>query len=195
VRTDQFTEFREWQRPSGKITLPLFDAGRDQCTAVLLCLDTLRDDGNSEVFGEGDQHLDDRRRCAHRDSVDEFIQTLTMVDVATGWTECLPLVAREGSLVVEAINRAQSLFPWLLRGVDFHNGSAFTNDVVAAWCREQKLEVTRSREYKQNDQAFVEQKNGAVVRRLMGYGRFDGVETARVMGRLYAAARLYVNFF
>src|SRR6266702_6829270 len=59
----------------------------------------------------------------------------------------------------------------------------------------QKLEVTRSRAYKKNDQAFVEQQNGAVVRRLMGYGRFDGVETARVMGRLYAAARLYVNFF
>lgn len=58
-----------------------------------------------------------------------------------------------------------------------------------------KLEVTRSRAYKKNDQAFVEQKNGAVVRRLMGYGRFDGVETARVMARLYAAARLYVNFF
>ena len=124
-----------------------------------------------------------------------FIQTLTMVDVATGWTECLPLVTRDGSLVVEAINRAQSLFPWLLRGVDFDNDSAFMNDVVVPWCREQKLEVTRSRAYKKNDQAFVEQKNGAVVRRLMGYGRFDGVETARVMARLYAAARLYVNFF
>src|SRR4051812_49006315 len=124
-----------------------------------------------------------------------FIQTLTMVDVATGWTECLPLLTREGSLVVEAINRAQNLFPWLLRGVDFDNDSAFMNDVVVPWCREQKLEVTRSRAYKKNDQAFVEQKNGAVVRRLMGYGRFDGVETARVMGRLYAAARLYVNFF
>jgi hypothetical protein len=124
-----------------------------------------------------------------------FIQTLTMVDIATGWTECLPLVTRDGSLVVEAINCAQSLFPWLLRGVDFDNDSAFMNDVVVPWCREQKLEVTRSRAYKKNDQAFVEQKNGAVVRRLMGYGRFDGVETARVMARLYAAARLYVNFF
>ncbi|WP_456651407.1 hypothetical protein [Bradyrhizobium sp. LM2.3] len=86
-------------------------------------------------------------------------------------------------------------FPWLLRGVDFDNDSAFMNDVVVPWCREQKLEVTRSRAYKKNDQAFVEQKNGAVVRRLMGYGRFDGLETARAMGRLYAAARLYVNFF
>jgi hypothetical protein len=124
-----------------------------------------------------------------------FIQTLTMVDIATGWTECLPLVARDGSLVVEAMTRAQSLFPWLVRGADFDNDSAFMNDVVVPWCRAQKIEVTRSRAYKKNDQAFVEQKNGAVVRRLVGYGRFDGIETARVMARLYAAARLHVNFF
>ena len=124
-----------------------------------------------------------------------FNQTLTIVDVATGWTECVPLVTRDGALVVEAIKRVQSLFPWLLRGVDFDNDSAFMNDVVVPWCREQKLEVTRSRAYRKNDQAFVEQKNGAVVRRLVGYGRFDGVETAKVLARLYAAARLYVNFF
>src|SRR3954471_13618634 len=64
-----------------------------------------------------------------------FIQTLTMVDVATGWTECLPLVSREGSLVVEAINRAQSLFPWIILGADFDNDSAFMNDIVVPWCR------------------------------------------------------------
>jgi hypothetical protein len=124
-----------------------------------------------------------------------FIQTLTMTDIATGWTECMPLVARDGSLVVEAMTRAQSLFPWLIRGADFDNDSAFMNDVVVPWCRAQKIEVTRSRAYKKNDQAFVEQKNGAVVRRLVGYGRFDGVETARVMARLYASARLHVNYF
>jgi hypothetical protein len=124
-----------------------------------------------------------------------FIQTLTMTDIATGWTECMPLVARDGSLVVEAMTRAQGLFPWLVRGADFDNDSAFMNDIVVPWCRSQKIAVTRSRAYKKNDQAFVEQKNGAVVRRLVGYGRFDGVETARAMARLYAAARLHVNFF
>lgn len=124
-----------------------------------------------------------------------FIQTLTMTDIATGWTECMPLIARDGSLVVEAMTRAQSLFPWLIRGADFDNDSAFMNDVVVPWCRSEKIEVTRSRAYKKNDQAFVEQKNGAVVRRLVGYGRFDGIETAKVMARLYAAARLHVNFF
>jgi len=124
-----------------------------------------------------------------------FIQTLTMVDVATGWTECMPLVTREGGLVVRAMERAQSLFPWVIRGADFDNDSAFMNDVVVPWCRAQKIEATRSRAYKKNDQAFVEQKNGAVVRRLVGYGRFDGVETTRVLERLYAASRLHTNFF
>ena len=124
-----------------------------------------------------------------------FIQTLTMVDVATGWTECLPLVTREGRWSSRRSNAHRACSPGCCAVSDFDNDSAFMNEVVVPWCREQKLEVTRSRAYKKNDQAFVEQKNGAVVRRLMGYGRFDGVETARVMGRLYAAARLYVNFF
>jgi hypothetical protein len=87
-----------------------------------------------------------------------FIQTLTLVDVATGWTECLPLLVREGTLVVRAIERAQSLFPWLISGLDFDNDSAFMNDVVVPWCRGHGIEVTRSRAYKKNDQAFVEQR-------------------------------------
>ena len=96
---------------------------------------------------------------------------------------------------MQAMERAQSLFPWIIRGADFDNDSAFMNEVVVPWCRAQKMEVTRSRAYKKNDQAFVEQKNGAVVRRLVGYGRFEGVETARVLARLYAASRLHTNFF
>lgn len=124
-----------------------------------------------------------------------FIETLTMTDIATGWTECMPLMARGGSLVAEAMKRAQSLLPWLIRGADFDNDSAFINDVVVPRCRSQKIEVTHSRAYKMNDQAFVEQKNGAVVRRLVGYGRFDVVETAREMARLYAAARLHLNYY
>ncbi|MGE0289697.1 MAG: hypothetical protein AB7P16_25695 [Bradyrhizobium sp.] len=124
-----------------------------------------------------------------------FIPTLTMVDVGTGWTECMPLVTREGDLVVRVMERAESLFTWVIRGADFDNDSAFMNDVVVPWCRPQKIKVTRSRAYKKNDQAFIEQKNGAVVRRIAGYGRFDGVETTRVLERLYAASRLHTNFF
>ncbi|TYO63017.1 transposase family protein [Bradyrhizobium hipponense] len=124
-----------------------------------------------------------------------FIQTLTMVDIATGWTECFPLVVREAALVVEALERAQNLFPWPVRGLDFDNDSAFMNDTVVSWCRSHDVEVTRSRAYKKNDQAFVEQKNGAIVRRLVGYGRFEGIDAARTLARLFAAARLHINFF
>jgi hypothetical protein len=65
-----------------------------------------------------------------------------------------------------------------------HNDTTFMNKVVVPWCRAQKIEVTRSRAYKKNDQAFVKQENGAVVRRLVGYGRFEGVEAAQAMARL-----------
>ena len=65
----------------------------------------------------------------------------------TGWTECLPLVTRDGSLVVEAMKQVKNLFPWLLRGVDFDNDSAFMNDVVVPWCREQARRGGRRRDY------------------------------------------------
>jgi hypothetical protein len=122
-----------------------------------------------------------------------FVQTLVLTDIATGWTECVPIVVREGTLVIEAIARARSLFPFPLRGVDFDNDSVFMNETVVAWCREAGLEVTRARAYRKNDQAWVEQKNGAIVRRLVGYGRFEGVQSAQALARLYAAARLHTN--
>ena len=84
-------------------------------------------------------------------------------------------------------------FPFPMRGVDFDNDSVFMNERVVGWCRAQGLEVTRARAYRKNDQAWVEQKNGANVRRLVGYGRFEGLESLRALTRLYATARIHVN--
>ena len=96
-----------------------------------------------------------------------FIQTLTMTDIATGWTECMPLVAREGSLVVEAMTRAQSLFPWLIRGADFDNDSAFMNDVVVPWCRSQKIDtVAGLQEERSGVRRAEERRGGAAAGRL-----------------------------
>ena len=124
-----------------------------------------------------------------------FVQTLVLTDIATGWTECVPVLMRAGALALEALQAAQQLFPFPLRGVDFDNDGAFMNEPVVAWCRAQGLEVTRSRAYRKNDQAWVEQKNGAIVRRLVGYGRFEGQASAEALARLYAAARLHTNLF
>ena len=102
-------------------------------------------------------------------------------------------VFRDGALVIEAITKARTLFPFPLRGVDFDNDSVFMNAGVVDWCREQGFEVTRSRAYRKNDQAWVEQKNGAIVRRLVGYGRFEGVAAVTALVRLYSAVRLHTN--
>ena len=124
-----------------------------------------------------------------------FVQTLVLTDIATGWTECLPLVVREGTLVIDALGQARALFPFPLKGVDFDNDTVFMNEAVVGWCREAGLAITRSRAYRKNDQAWVEQKNGAVVRRLVGYARFEGLAAVAELARLYAAARWHGNVF
>jgi hypothetical protein len=124
-----------------------------------------------------------------------FAQTLTVTDVASGWTECVALVVRDSALVVEALTRLRRAMPFPLRGFDTDNGSEFLNEVVIAYCRDNAIEFTRSRPYRKNDQAWVEQKNGSVVRRLVGYRRLEGLAAVGVLARLYDAARLFVNFF
>ena len=80
-------------------------------------------------------------------------------------------------------------------GVDTDNDSAFINQTVFDHCKDDGLEQTRSRAFKKNDQAWVEQKNGAIVRRLVGYGRLRGLASTDALAQLYSASRLYVNFF
>ena len=121
--------------------------------------------------------------------------TLVLTDIASGWTECVALAAREGTLVIEALRRLQKEMPFPLLGLDTDNGGEFINEPLVAFCAEQGIEFTRSRPYRKNDQAWVEQKNGAVVRRLVGHGRLEGIAGAQALARLYSASRLFVNFF
>ena len=124
-----------------------------------------------------------------------FVWTLVLTDIASGWTECVPLLVREAGAVVDALDRLRRALPFPLRGVDTDNGSEFLNEVLIGFCKEHGIELTRSRPYRKNDQAWVEQKNGAVVRRLVGYGRLEGMPGAEALARLYSAARLFVNVF
>lgn len=128
-------------------------------------------------------------------AVGSFVHTLVLTDVASGWTECIALPVREQSLIVEAITAVQQRLPFPLRGLNTDNDSAFMNDTLWDYSQQRGLELTRSRAYKKNDQAWVEQKNGAVVRKLIGYGRLEGPAAAAALRRLYEASRLYVNFF
>lgn len=118
-----------------------------------------------------------------------------LTDIATTWTECISLLVREGTLVTEALDQLRTTMPFPLRGFDSDNGSEFVNEILVTYCEGHGIEFTRSRPYHKNDQAWVEQKNGSVVRRLVGYGRLEGIAAADALSRLYAASRLFVNFF
>ena len=124
-----------------------------------------------------------------------FASTLVLTDIASGWTECLVLLVREGSLIVDALERLRVTLPFPLQGIDTDNGSEFINELLITFCTGHGIEFTRSRPYRKNDQAWVEQKNGSVVRRMVGYRRFEGLEAAATLADLYARVRLFVNFF
>ncbi|WP_442863149.1 DDE-type integrase/transposase/recombinase [Calidifontimicrobium sp. SYSU G02091] len=124
-----------------------------------------------------------------------FAHTLVLADIASGWIECVPLLVRDSALVADAFERLRTTMPFAMRGIDSDNGSEFINDALVAFCTRHGIEFTRSRPYRKNDQAWVEQKNGAVVRRLVGHGRLEGLRGVEALERLYAASRLFVNFF
>ena len=124
-----------------------------------------------------------------------FVHSLVLTDIATGWTECQALPVRDTVLVVEGFAKVELDLPFGLRGIDTDNDSAFMTDTVFNYCKEKGVEFTRSRPYKKNDQAWVEQKNGAVVRRLVGYGRLSGLAATQLLADLYRVSRLYINFF
>lgn len=124
-----------------------------------------------------------------------FVHTLVVTDVASGWTECIALPVREQALIVEAIDGMRPMLPFPILGIDTDNDSAFLNDTLWNYCHEHGIVFTRSRAYHKNDQAWVEQKNGAIVRKLVGYGRLEGLASTAALRRLYGTSRLYINFF
>ena len=125
----------------------------------------------------------------------DYVHTLTLTDIASGWTECVAMRQRNSVLVIEALDKAADDLFFPMKGVDSDNDSAFMTQDVFDYCKAHGLEQTRSRAYKKNDQAWVEQKNGAIVRRLVGYGRLSGAEATKALAQLYASSRLYINFF
>jgi len=130
-----------------------------------------------------------------KSTVGSHVHSLVLTDIASGWTEAIAMVVREQTLVTESVSELRTKLPFRVLGLDVDNDSAFINDTLVGYCRDNKIELTRCRAYKKNDQAWIEQKNGAVIRRMVGYGRLEGVQTAAVLNKLYTSARFFVNFF
>jgi hypothetical protein len=123
------------------------------------------------------------------------VHSLVLTDIASGWTEACALVVREQTLITVKADEVRARLPFPMLGLDVDNDSAFINETLVDFCKDRQIELTRSRAYKKNDQAWIEQKNGSVVRRLVGYGRLEGEGAAAVLDELHHHARLYVNFF
>ena len=139
--------------------------------------------------------IDMVEHCGGPKTDGDFVHTLTLTDIATGWTECVALRVREQMLICEAFDKVALELPFPMLGIDSDNDSAFMSQSVFDYCKGHDLVQTRSRAYKKNDQAWVEQKNGAIVRRLVGYGRLSGAAATKALAKLYASSRLYINFF
>jgi hypothetical protein len=125
----------------------------------------------------------------------QYLNTLTCTDISTGWTDVTALLHRSQQAVSEAIQRMRQRLPFPLLGIDSDNGSEFINDLLYRYCLAEKITFTRSRPYKKNDQAHVEQKNWSVVRHTVGYDRWETEQELAILESIHADLRLYINFF
>lgn len=128
-------------------------------------------------------------------SLGDYCQTLDITDVCTGWTEALAVPNKAQVWVFEAIAKARQRLPFPLLGIDSDNGSEFINQQLLNYCQQQHITFTRARPYRKNDNCYVEQKNYSIVRRTVGYQRFDTAAELLILNQLYGSLRLYSNFF
>ena len=125
----------------------------------------------------------------------DFCQTLDVTDVASGWTETQAVINKAQVWVFEALQMIRARLPFALKGIDSDNGAEFINHELLRYAQQEHLTFTRGRAWKKNDGCFVEQKNYSVVRRAVGYARYEGSAPLRLLNELYAQLRLYTNFF
>ena len=124
-----------------------------------------------------------------------YLTTLSTVDVATGWSECVGVWGKSQTRVGGAVHEVRRRLPFPLLGLDSDSGSEFINQHLYDYCQRNAIIFTRSRPYKKNDSCHVEQKNWSVVRRLIGYDRYNSRAALEALNRLYFVTRHYVNFF
>ena len=122
-----------------------------------------------------------------------YLNTLNVVDVASGWTEPIGVWGKGQAGVFAALEQVRERLPFPLLGIDSDNGSEFLNDHLLRYCRAEKITFTRSRPYWKNDQAHVEQKHWSVVRKLIGYDRYESEAALGQLNRVYDLLRLWVN--
>jgi hypothetical protein len=128
-------------------------------------------------------------------AVGEHCYTLTVTDIATGWTENRTVRNKAQKWVFAALEDITESFPFPILGIDSDNGSEFINWHLLHWCEANKITFTRSRPGNSNDGAHVEQKNWVVVRTVAGYHRYDTEAELVLLNKIWALQTFITNFF
>jgi len=154
---------------------------------VRVCFD--RDERRPGFF-----ELDTVSHCGAR-AMGQFCQTLTVTDVGSGWTETCALLNSAHRWVKEHIARTHAQLPFPMLGIDSDNGNEFINHQLLDWCTHHGIKFTRARPYRKNDNCFVEQKNGDVVRKTVGYARFEGHKALEALAEVYRFLNPLLNYW
>jgi len=126
----------------------------------------------------------------------DYINTLSTTEVSSGWWEGEAIMGKSQESTFQALKQIRGRAPFDLKGLDSDNGSEFINAILYKYCCREKLELTRSRPSRKNDNAYIEQKNWTHVRKILGYLRYDTLAELSIINDLYRGdLRLYKNFF
>jgi hypothetical protein len=125
----------------------------------------------------------------------EYINTLDVTDICTGWTEPIAVINKAQKHVFEGLMAIEKRQPFPFLGIDSDNGAEFINAHLYRYCRDERICFTRSRPYRKNDNCHVEQKNWSLIRRNIGYARYEGKNALKLLNEYYELLRLHVNFF
>ena len=141
----------------------------------------------------GNVQVDFVAHCG-RSSGGDYIHTISAVDIATNWWEGQAIPVRSQQATKEGLSQMAERFPFRLRELHPDNDTTLVNELLWSWCRGRRIRMSRSRPYKKNDNAWVEQKNWTHVRKVVGYRRFDTTAELRTLNEIYGVLRLYKNY-
>jgi hypothetical protein len=129
-------------------------------------------------------------------NVGQYIHSYNFVDIATSWSEQVACMGIGETATIKSIKQVRDRLPFKVNSIDCDNGSEFINWHLMRYCQKEAINFTRSRPYKKNDNAHVEQKNNTAIRKMVGYGRYDTTASLDILNQLYAGPlRLYLNYF
>ena len=125
----------------------------------------------------------------------QYLHTLSAVDIATSWWEGEAILRRTQEATRDGLDRIRKRLPFPIREIHPDNDTGLINDLLWRYCRKARIRMSRSRPYKKNDNAWVEQRNWTHVRKVVGYRRLDSGAELEALRELYEKLRLYKNFF